>query len=306
MKLKLLGAHRLWSRHAGRLLRRQQGGQYRRGVRPRRFTSAPTGTAGPRQRSRPGGQRRRPRLFRDRTRKQPVERGAGARSTVRQPGSQRYPQVTVEVAGNCDDRGTEEYNIALGEPPRQRRPRLPGRPRASPTDRITTISYGKDRPTATRRRRAGLGSRTATPSRRCVEPDASLSDGVDPAARQVRSELDAPAGRWSSGRGCFRLPAMRDIRPKPPQAPRRIPIFFMRPASSTAAGPRDLPREPSGHQTFGRRQRGRSSRAARRSRCRTRSSSCGTRCRRSPVAASRARRRCRRQGSASTRAPARR
>ena len=27
----------------------------------------------------------------------------------------KYPNVTVQVAGNCDDRGTEEYNLALGQ-----------------------------------------------------------------------------------------------------------------------------------------------------------------------------------------------
>ncbi len=59
----------------------------------------------------------------------------------------RFPQVTVQVAGNCDDRGTEEYNLALG----QRRASaardfLVAHGVAS--SRITTISYGKDRPTA--------------------------------------------------------------------------------------------------------------------------------------------------------------
>lgn len=59
----------------------------------------------------------------------------------------QYPQVNVEVAGNCDDRGTEEYNIALG----QRRANaardfLVAKGVAS--SRISTISYGKDRPTA--------------------------------------------------------------------------------------------------------------------------------------------------------------
>jgi len=59
----------------------------------------------------------------------------------------KYPNVTVQVAGNCDDRGTEEYNIALG----QRRANaardfLVAKGVAS--SRITTISYGKDRPTA--------------------------------------------------------------------------------------------------------------------------------------------------------------
>ncbi|GAN60868.1 MULTISPECIES: peptidoglycan-associated lipoprotein Pal [Acetobacter] len=59
----------------------------------------------------------------------------------------QYPQVNVEIAGNCDDRGTEEYNIALG----QRRANaardfLVAKGVAS--SRISTISYGKDRPSA--------------------------------------------------------------------------------------------------------------------------------------------------------------
>ncbi|HTW26069.1 MAG TPA: peptidoglycan-associated lipoprotein Pal [Acetobacteraceae bacterium] len=59
----------------------------------------------------------------------------------------RYPQVDVQIAGNCDDRGTEEYNLALG----QRRANAARDflvARGVNTGRITTISYGKDRPTA--------------------------------------------------------------------------------------------------------------------------------------------------------------
>ncbi|MDQ2801860.1 MAG: peptidoglycan-associated lipoprotein Pal [Pseudomonadota bacterium] len=59
----------------------------------------------------------------------------------------RYPQVPVQVAGNCDDRGTEEYNLALG----QRRANAARdflMARGVDATRITTISYGKDRPTA--------------------------------------------------------------------------------------------------------------------------------------------------------------
>ena len=59
----------------------------------------------------------------------------------------RYPQVSVQVAGNCDDRGTEEYNLALG----QRRANAARDylvARGVQSARITTISYGKDRPTA--------------------------------------------------------------------------------------------------------------------------------------------------------------
>jgi peptidoglycan-associated lipoprotein len=59
----------------------------------------------------------------------------------------KYPNVTVQVAGNCDDRGTEEYNLALGQRrANSARDYLVAKGVAS--SRITTISYGKDRPTA--------------------------------------------------------------------------------------------------------------------------------------------------------------
>ncbi|MCR9268979.1 MAG: peptidoglycan-associated lipoprotein Pal [Henriciella sp.] len=58
-----------------------------------------------------------------------------------------YPNVNILVAGNCDERGTREYNLALGER------------RASVVKnylvdlgvdpaRIQTVSYGKERPIA--------------------------------------------------------------------------------------------------------------------------------------------------------------
>jgi peptidoglycan-associated lipoprotein len=53
----------------------------------------------------------------------------------------------VLVAGNCDDRGTEEYNLALG----QRRANAASdylKAKGVAGSRISTISYGKDRPTA--------------------------------------------------------------------------------------------------------------------------------------------------------------
>ena len=59
----------------------------------------------------------------------------------------RYPQVNIQLAGNCDDRGTEEYNLALGERrANTARDYLVARGVAAP--RLTTISYGKDRPVA--------------------------------------------------------------------------------------------------------------------------------------------------------------
>ena len=59
----------------------------------------------------------------------------------------RYQQVSVQVAGNTDDRGTEEYNIALG----QRRANAARDylvAKGVAAARISTISFGKDHPTA--------------------------------------------------------------------------------------------------------------------------------------------------------------
>jgi peptidoglycan-associated lipoprotein len=59
----------------------------------------------------------------------------------------KYGSVKVQVAGNCDERGTEEYNLALGN----RRANAAAsylKAKGVAADRMTTISYGKDRPTA--------------------------------------------------------------------------------------------------------------------------------------------------------------
>ncbi len=60
----------------------------------------------------------------------------------------KYPQDNVQLAGNCDERGTEEYNIALGQR-RANSARDYLVARGVDGSRVTTISYGKDRPTAT-------------------------------------------------------------------------------------------------------------------------------------------------------------
>ncbi len=59
----------------------------------------------------------------------------------------KYPNVQVQIAGNCDDRGTEEYNLALGER-RANAARDYLVAKGVAASRITTISYGKDRPVA--------------------------------------------------------------------------------------------------------------------------------------------------------------
>lgn len=72
---------------------------------------------------------------------------SGARATLAKQAAwlSSWPRTKVLIAGNCDERGTREYNLALG-----------ARRAAAVKDylvglgvdpsRITTISYGKERP----------------------------------------------------------------------------------------------------------------------------------------------------------------
>ena len=60
---------------------------------------------------------------------------------------QRFPSVTATIEGHCDERGTREYNLALGE-------RRANAAKAYlvalgvDANRLSTISYGKERPEA--------------------------------------------------------------------------------------------------------------------------------------------------------------
>ncbi len=58
------------------------------------------------------------------------------------------PKTKVVVEGNCDERGTSEYNLALGD----RRANAAKSYLVSlgiPSRRIKTISYGKEKPLCT-------------------------------------------------------------------------------------------------------------------------------------------------------------
>jgi len=57
----------------------------------------------------------------------------------------KYDQVQVRIEGNCDERGTREYNLALGAR-RANSIRDYLLAHGIPASRITTISYGKERP----------------------------------------------------------------------------------------------------------------------------------------------------------------
>lgn len=57
----------------------------------------------------------------------------------------QYPSVKVRIEGNCDERGTREYNLALGARRANAvRDYLASRGVAS--SRIVTLSWGKERP----------------------------------------------------------------------------------------------------------------------------------------------------------------
>jgi peptidoglycan-associated lipoprotein len=57
----------------------------------------------------------------------------------------KNPKMKIQIEGHCDERGTVEYNLALGE----RRANMTKRYLVSlgiTSDRISTISFGKERP----------------------------------------------------------------------------------------------------------------------------------------------------------------
>lgn len=72
-----------------------------------------------------------------------------ARTTLQQKAEilRQYPDIRVRIEGHADERGTVEYNLALGE-------RRANAARAYlidlgiDPDRLTTISYGEERPLA--------------------------------------------------------------------------------------------------------------------------------------------------------------
>jgi peptidoglycan-associated lipoprotein len=53
--------------------------------------------------------------------------------------------ISVQVAGNCDERGSDEYNLALGEK-RAKSAATYMSTLGVPASRLSTISYGKEKP----------------------------------------------------------------------------------------------------------------------------------------------------------------
>ncbi len=57
----------------------------------------------------------------------------------------KHPSIKIRIEGNCDERGSEEYNLVLGYKRAKAAKEYLVSKGVSP-DRITIISYGKDRP----------------------------------------------------------------------------------------------------------------------------------------------------------------
>jgi peptidoglycan-associated lipoprotein len=57
----------------------------------------------------------------------------------------KYTNVKIQIEGHCDERGTVEYNLALGERRANRAKDYLVSLGVSP-DRVSTISYGKEKP----------------------------------------------------------------------------------------------------------------------------------------------------------------
>lgn len=60
----------------------------------------------------------------------------------------QHPEIKILVEGHCDDRGSEEYNLALGDS-RANSLKKSFQAQGVSVDRIKTISYGKEKPFCT-------------------------------------------------------------------------------------------------------------------------------------------------------------
>jgi peptidoglycan-associated lipoprotein len=70
-----------------------------------------------------------------------------ARATLQRQGTwlQQYPSVSATIEGHTDERGTREYNLALGER-RANAAREYLTSRGISADRLNIVSYGEERP----------------------------------------------------------------------------------------------------------------------------------------------------------------
>ena len=105
---------------------------------------------------------------------------------------QNHRAAKIAVEGHCDERGTIDYNLALGEQrARATRDYLVNLGVAG--DRLTTVSYGKERPLDPREQRGGVGEEPPRPLPWSARSGGSAGGGPA-AARQGRYHV-----RWRGG-----------------------------------------------------------------------------------------------------------
>src|SRR5207249_118388 len=114
-------------------------------------------------------------------------------STIKQ-----YPQFKLRIEGHCDERGTVEYNLALGEK-RARAARDYLVSLGTPAQKLRIISYGKERPVdpghyeeAWAMNRRAESSRGNTPSRACARAQTRPTS----ACRRWPTRCGRRARRW--------------------------------------------------------------------------------------------------------------
>ena len=114
-------------------------------------------------------------------------------------GLKKFDFIRVTVEGHCDERGTVEYNLALGE----RRAKAAYDYLVSlgvPADRLKTVSYGKEVPglPASPTRTAGRATAARTsPSRERPGSSASLRTG--PGTPRHATRVRAAAASFDLG-----------------------------------------------------------------------------------------------------------
>jgi outer membrane protein OmpA-like peptidoglycan-associated protein len=102
------------------------------------------------------------------------------------------PNDKLLIEGNCDERGTEEYNRALGERRALAAREALAKAGVSP-DRIRTISYGKDKPVDPGHDESAWKAKTAAMiSSCCIRRPAFDSNGIS----KSRPRLTARPFLW--------------------------------------------------------------------------------------------------------------
>ena len=99
-----------------------------------------------------------------------------------------HPTLKIVVGGYCDDRGSAEYNLALGENRANAAKQALVNGGVSP-DRVRTVSYGKEKQFCTQDRRSLLAAKS---------PCRLLARSVVPVGSGMKAKMVVDATAWPS------------------------------------------------------------------------------------------------------------